>query len=75
MTTQTYPYCGYCDSPNVTADAAVVWDMEAQCWISEDGSCYDMSSYCHDCNEEFRYFEHDCWEEVSSIQFAEVPHA
>ena len=72
MTTQTYPYCEYCNSPNVTADGALVWDMETQRWISADGSCYSKSGYCGDCDEEIRYF---AWGEVPTTQPAEVPHA
>ena len=72
MTTRTYPCCPHCDSPNVTADGALVWDVETQRWISADGSCYSKSGYCGDCDEEIRYFT---WGEVPTTQPTEVPHA
>ena len=72
MTTKSYPCCPYCNSSNVTADGAVVWDVETQRWISTDGSCYSKSGYCGDCDEEIRHFS---WVDVPSTQPTEVPHA
>lgn len=55
------PLCPECGSPNISADAAVRWDDEAQDW--EIVNVFDQGKICDDCGAEF---DHCDWEYVTA---------
>lgn len=47
----TKPVCPYCGSEDISADAAVRWDIENQEW--QTTNVFDKGKLCDNCGEEF----------------------
>lgn len=64
-TPKRIPCCPYCGSTDVTADAAVRWDIENQQW--DVSNVFDSDHLCGSCD---RMFDDPAWRDATPEETA-----